>query len=228
MTARWLCLELCLPPQVLPQRCGGGAGCPQGQGTCPEVRTRLGAPAMPRVDFGCPAPARCQLRPSTRFAACHHTPSRLQSRTPLGMNLPGPSVSLRSLGDTPMAVGSQSSHTQTSVQWTCSMSGHPLPPASAVFQRLSWRDEAELCVLALFSGSGLEGCGCLRRGHTSYLLPGGPPCPTLPLPPAPQVQLQGFSLCLEDTFRPPAPHRRALRARSCQQVSPGAVCLLSW
>ena len=53
--------------------------------------------------------------------------------------------------------------------------------------------------------------------------------PALPNPaPAPQVQLQGFFLCLEDMFRPPAPHRRALRARSCQQVSPGVLCLLSW
>lgn len=67
-----------------PRRCGGGAGCPQGQGTCPEVRTRLGAPAMPRMDFGCPAPARCQPRPSRHFAARHHTPSCLQSRGPHG------------------------------------------------------------------------------------------------------------------------------------------------
>lgn len=184
MTARWLSLELCLPPQVLPEGVAGALAVPRARG--PVLKSGLvweplpcrawTLAVQPQPGVSC-APAHALQHVTTLHPAC-------RAVTPLGMNLPGPSVSLCSLGDTPMAVGSQSSQTQTSVQWTCSMSGHPLPPASAVFQRLSCRgDEAELCVLALFSGSGLEGCGCLRRGHTSYLLPGGPPCPTLPLPP---------------------------------------------
>lgn len=82
MTAWWL--SSCLPPPGSPRRRGRGTGCTQGQETCPEVRTRLGAPATPPVAFGCPAPAGCQPCPSTHFAARHHTPARLQSHSPRG------------------------------------------------------------------------------------------------------------------------------------------------
>lgn len=176
-------MEPCLPPQVLPEGVARALAVPRARGPVlksglvwdpPPCRAwTLAVQPQPGVSR---APAGALQHVTTLHPAC-------RAAAPMGMNLPGPSVSLCSLGDTPMAVGSQSSHTQTSVQRTCSMSGHPLPPASAVFQRLSWRgDEAELCVLALFSRSGLEGCGCLKRGHTRCLLPGGPPCPTLPPP----------------------------------------------
>ena len=100
---------------------------------------------------------------------------------------------------TPRWLWAPAAHTQTSVQGTRSMPGHPLPPASAVFQRLNWRgDEAELLIVALFLGLGFadrespghEGGRCLRRGHTNPLRPGGPPCPT-PAP-APWGAAAGF------------------------------------
>lgn len=208
-----------MPPPGSHRRCGGGTDCAQGQ---PLPHTRgllLSSPSGHMLGGMSPHQPVCG------------------AAAPMGYTCLAP-VLASILWVTPRWLWAPAAHTQTLVQGTRSTPGHPLPPASAVFQRLNWRgDEAELLTLALFPGlgfadgesPGLEGGRCLRRGHTNSAarrpsLPNPRPCP---LGCSHRVSSHTWKAC-----SPHFPTGGSLRAMTCPQVSyqvgrvtPGAVSL---